>query len=153
MAFTESFIHQHPQILLRAALKPFYTQPVSVLWIGLTQLQDIALGLVEFQELGMGPPLQPTQVPLDGIPSPSTLTASLSLVSSANLLRVHSIPLSMSPTKMLNNTGLSTDLEECHLSPVSTWTLSCRPQLSEFQHPANAISSECSICQILFSPI
>jgi len=39
----------------------------------------------------------------------SVSTAPLSLVSSANLLRVHSIPLSVSPTKMLNNTGPSTN--------------------------------------------
>lgn len=35
----------------------------------------------------------------------SSLTATLSLVSSTNLLRVHPISLLTSPTKMLNNTG------------------------------------------------
>ena len=39
----------------------------------------------------------------------SVSTASHSLVSLANLLRVHSIPLSMSPTKMLNSTSPNTN--------------------------------------------
>ena len=47
---------------------------------------------------------------------PSTSSAPLSMVSYANLLRVHSIPLSMSPTKMLNSTSPSTD-------PWRTWLI------------------------------
>jgi len=43
----------------------------------------------------------------------------LSLVSSANLLRVHSIPLSMSPTKVLAPVPVLIP-EECHSSLVST---------------------------------
>ncbi|PKU30563.1 hypothetical protein llap_19132 [Limosa lapponica baueri] len=54
---------------LRAVLNPFSTQPVFVLGIALTQMQDLALGLVELQEVCTGPPLKPVQVPLDGIPS------------------------------------------------------------------------------------
>ena len=54
---------------LRAALKPFSAQVVSVLGIALTQMQDLALCLDELHEVGMGPPLQPIQVLLDGIPS------------------------------------------------------------------------------------
>ena len=33
---------------------PFSAQPVSVLGIVLTQMQDLALGLVELYEVGMG---------------------------------------------------------------------------------------------------
>jgi len=40
-----------------------------VLGIALTHVQDFALGLVELNEICMGPPLKPFQVPLDGIPS------------------------------------------------------------------------------------
>ena len=32
-------------------------------------MQDLALGLVELHEVGMGPPLKSVQVHLDGIPS------------------------------------------------------------------------------------
>jgi len=39
----------------------------------------------------------------------SVLTAPHSLLSSADLLRMHSVSLSVSPTKMLNNAGHSTD--------------------------------------------
>jgi len=35
---TELLIDQHPQILLKAALYPFSTQPVFVLGIALTQM-------------------------------------------------------------------------------------------------------------------
>ncbi|KAK4818354.1 hypothetical protein QYF61_011451 [Mycteria americana] len=53
------FIHQHPQVLLcRAALNPFIPKPVLILRVTPTQVQDLALGVVE-----------PHEVPLDGIPS------------------------------------------------------------------------------------
>jgi len=57
-------INQHLQvILLRAVLSPFFTQPVFVLGIALTQVWHLAPGLK-----GMGPPLKLLEVPLDGIP-------------------------------------------------------------------------------------
>ncbi|KAK4821092.1 hypothetical protein QYF61_013420 [Mycteria americana] len=64
----ELLINQHPQvILLRAALNPFSTQPVFVLGIAPTHVQDLALGLVELHEVCTGPPLKPVKVSLDGI--------------------------------------------------------------------------------------
>ncbi|KAK4826033.1 hypothetical protein QYF61_003854 [Mycteria americana] len=45
-------------------------QPVLVLGIALTPLQDFALGLVELHEVHMGPPLKSVKAPLDGITSP-----------------------------------------------------------------------------------
>jgi len=67
---TELLINQHPQVLLlRAALSLFFAQPVFVLGIAPTQLQDLVLGLVILREVCMGPPLKPVKVPLDGIPS------------------------------------------------------------------------------------
>jgi len=69
-AHVESLINQHPQILLlRAALKPFSTQLVSVLGMSSAQVQDLALVLVELHEVGMGLSLKPVQVPLNSIPS------------------------------------------------------------------------------------
>lgn len=59
--------------------------------------------LVELHEDHMGPLLQPNQDPS------SEPTAPLILASSANLLRVHSIPLLMLLFKRLNNIGSSTD--------------------------------------------
>ena len=58
LAHVESFINQHPKILLlRATFKPFTAHSLSVLEIVLTQIQDLARDLVELHEVGMGPPL------------------------------------------------------------------------------------------------
>ncbi|PKU41812.1 hypothetical protein llap_7885 [Limosa lapponica baueri] len=66
----ELLINQDPQVLLlRAALQPFSTQPVFVPGITMSQVQDLALGLIELHEVDMDPPLKPVQVSLDGIPS------------------------------------------------------------------------------------
>ncbi|KAK4827314.1 hypothetical protein QYF61_016564 [Mycteria americana] len=67
-AHVQLFIHQYPQaLLLRAALDHIIPQPVLKPRIALTQVQDLALGLVEPCEVHTGPPLQLVQVPLDGI--------------------------------------------------------------------------------------
>ena len=66
----ELLINQHPQVLLlRATLDPFSTQPVFVLGVASTHAHHLALGLVELHAVRTGPPLQPVQVPPDGIPS------------------------------------------------------------------------------------
>ncbi|KAK4820335.1 hypothetical protein QYF61_024873 [Mycteria americana] len=67
-AHVQLFIHQYPQVPLhRAALNPFIPQPVLILGVAPTQVQDLALGLVEPHEVHMGPLHQLVQVPLDGI--------------------------------------------------------------------------------------
>lgn len=63
------FIHQHPQVLLGAALNPLITQPVLVLEIAPTQLQDLAFSLAKLHDVCTGPPLKPVKIPLDAIPS------------------------------------------------------------------------------------
>ncbi|KAK4823100.1 hypothetical protein QYF61_025838 [Mycteria americana] len=62
--------HVHnPQVLLhRAALNPFIPQPVLIPGVAPTQVQDLALALVEPHEIHMGPLLELVQVPLNGIP-------------------------------------------------------------------------------------
>ncbi|CAM9935932.1 unnamed protein product, partial [Bubo scandiacus] len=76
-----SLIHQHffhPLIPTspspRAALNPLITQPVFVLGIALTHVQDLAVGLLELHEVCTGPPLKPVQVPLDGTSLPSSVS-------------------------------------------------------------------------------
>lgn len=59
----------------RTALNSFPTQPVLVLGTALTQMQDIALGLVELHDVHTVQLLQPIQVPLDG-PLPSLCSCS-----------------------------------------------------------------------------
>ena len=69
-AHVQLFIHQYPQVLLgRAALNPFIPQPVLIPGLAATQVQDLALDLVEPHEVHVGPLLELVQLPLDGIPS------------------------------------------------------------------------------------
>ncbi|GAB0208383.1 cAMP-dependent protein kinase inhibitor alpha [Grus japonensis] len=69
-AHVELLINQYPQVLLlKATLNPLSAQPVVVLGIVPTHVQDLALGLVELHAVLMASPLQPVKVPLDGIPS------------------------------------------------------------------------------------
>jgi len=74
MHFTIShpiFHHQYPQVLLhRAALYSFIPQSVLILRIALSQVQDLALSLVELHEAHMSKFLQTVKVPVDGMPSP-----------------------------------------------------------------------------------
>ena len=106
----ELLVNQHTQVLLlRASLILFSAQPVFVLEVALTHMQDLALGLVDLYEICMGPPLKPVQLLLDGMHSLQYVDCTTQLVSSADLLRVRSIPLSMLLTKMLNSTGRNID--------------------------------------------
>lgn len=87
-AYVQLLVYQHTQFfLLRADHSSFCTQPVFVLGIALTQVQNLSLGLVELLEDHTDSLPQPLQVPLDlSLPS-SLLTAPHSLLSSENLLR------------------------------------------------------------------
>ena len=61
-------IKQQSQVLLLwAALNPLITQPVFVLGVALTQMQHLALGLVDLHEVHLSLPLR--QVLLEGIAS------------------------------------------------------------------------------------
>jgi len=75
LAHVESSINCHSSIrLLRDALMSFSAEPVSVLGIALTQMQNLAVGLVELSEVVVGPPLKPVQVPLGSISSLSRVS-------------------------------------------------------------------------------
>ncbi|KAK4816767.1 hypothetical protein QYF61_022765 [Mycteria americana] len=67
-AHVQLFIHQYPQVLLcRAALNSFDPQPLLTPGVAPTQVQDLALGLVEHHEVHRGPLLELVHVPVDGI--------------------------------------------------------------------------------------
>ena len=80
---------------------------------------------------------------LYGIPPFSELTTPHSFVSSANLLRMHSIPLLMSLLKMLKSTGPSTDtggtpiVADLHpdIEPLTTLWLHPATSSSSSEHP------------------
>jgi len=56
VAHSKLFIYQYPQVLLgRAALNPFTPQPVLIVGVATTHLQDLELGLVEPHEIHTGP--------------------------------------------------------------------------------------------------
>ena len=62
LGHADLLVNQHPQVLLgRADPDPFSTQAVFVLGIGLTYLQDLALGLAEHHEVRLGPHLKPVK--------------------------------------------------------------------------------------------
>ena len=103
-------IHQYPQVLFRrAVLYPYIPQLLLIAGVATTQVQVLVLGFVEPHEVFLGLQLEPVW----SLWIPSRLsgmsTAPHSLVSFANLLRVHSIPLSVLLMKMLKSTSLSTD--------------------------------------------
>ncbi|KAK4830883.1 hypothetical protein QYF61_013812 [Mycteria americana] len=94
LAHVQLSIHQYPQVPLpRAALNHIIPQPVLILGIALTQVQDLALGLVEPHEVHTGPLLQIVQVPLDGIPSLRRVNCTTQLGVICKLARVHLILL------------------------------------------------------------
>ena len=69
-AHVELLINQYPQVLLlRAAFNPFLAQPIFMLGIAPTHVQDLARGRVELHAVCTGPPLQSVKVPLDVIAS------------------------------------------------------------------------------------
>ncbi|KAK4817094.1 hypothetical protein QYF61_027925 [Mycteria americana] len=68
LAHVQLFIHQYPQaLLLRAAFSPFIPQPVLIPGVAPTQVQDLALGLVELHGVHTGSLLKFVQVPLHDI--------------------------------------------------------------------------------------
>ncbi|KAK4807049.1 hypothetical protein QYF61_018390 [Mycteria americana] len=109
-AHVQLFIYQYPQVLLhRAALNPFIPQPVLILGIAPTQGQDPDLALLNLMKFTWTHFSKLSRSIWMASLLSSISTAPLSLVSSANLLRVHSIPLSMSLMKVLNIIGPTVD--------------------------------------------
>ncbi|KAK4826741.1 hypothetical protein QYF61_010994 [Mycteria americana] len=86
------------------ALKPFILQSV----IAPTQVQDLALGLVEFQEVHMGPLLKSVTVPLYGIPSLQHINCTTQLGVICKFAKGALDPI-MLLMKILNSTGSNTD--------------------------------------------
>lgn len=65
MSFSSTSTPSPPQ----GALSPFSTHPVFVLTAAQTQVQDLALGLVELHGVLTSLSLKPVRVPQDAIPS------------------------------------------------------------------------------------
>jgi len=109
LGHVQLFIHQYPQVLLlRAALNPLIPQLVLIVGVASTQMQDLALGLVEPHEVHTGPFLELVQVPLDAIPSFSCVSCTTQLGVVCKVAE-GALNLTKSLVKMLNSTGPSTD--------------------------------------------
>ncbi|KAK4813607.1 LOW QUALITY PROTEIN: hypothetical protein QYF61_011953, partial [Mycteria americana] len=62
--------HQHSQVLFCwAAFQPLFPKPVALHGVAVTQVQDLALGLVKPHTIDLGPSIQPVQVPLQSLPT------------------------------------------------------------------------------------
>ncbi|PKU40062.1 hypothetical protein llap_9634 [Limosa lapponica baueri] len=65
LAHIQPAVDQHPQVLFcQAALQPLFPKPVALYGLVVTQVQDLALALVEFHPIGLSLSIQPVQVPL-----------------------------------------------------------------------------------------
>ncbi|GAB0184399.1 hypothetical protein GRJ2_000905200 [Grus japonensis] len=70
LAHVQLAINQHPQVLfLQAPFQPLFPKPVGLHGVVVTQLQDPALSLVEPHTIGLGPLIQPVQIPLQSLPA------------------------------------------------------------------------------------
>ncbi|KAK4832342.1 hypothetical protein QYF61_021871 [Mycteria americana] len=70
LAHIQAAVNQHSQALLcQAAFQPLFPKPVALHGVAVAQVQDLALGLVEPHTIGLGPSIQPVQVPLQSLPT------------------------------------------------------------------------------------
>ncbi|KAK4806152.1 hypothetical protein QYF61_001075 [Mycteria americana] len=65
LAHIQVAVNQHPQVLLCwPAFQPLFPKPVELHGIAVAQVQDLALGFVKPHTIGLGPLIQPVQIPL-----------------------------------------------------------------------------------------
>lgn len=125
-----TFPASHPPAALslswQCCFQSLHTPVYIILGFSLTQVQDLELGLIGRLEVLVGSLLKLLQVPLDGMPSFRCVNPTM--VSFANLLRVHLIPMSLikniklylSPSGPLRDTS-------CYWHTSGHWTLDHRP--------------------------
>ncbi|KAK4821623.1 hypothetical protein QYF61_026057 [Mycteria americana] len=70
LAHIQAAVNQRSQVLFcLAAFQPLFPKPVALHGVAVAQVQDLALGLVEPHTIGLGPSIQPVQVPLQSLPT------------------------------------------------------------------------------------
>ncbi|KAK4823743.1 hypothetical protein QYF61_006012 [Mycteria americana] len=70
LAHIQVAVNQNTQVLLCwAAFQPLFLKPVALHGVVVTQVQDLALGLVEPHTIGLSPLIQPVQIPLQSLPT------------------------------------------------------------------------------------
>ncbi|KAK4818988.1 hypothetical protein QYF61_022819 [Mycteria americana] len=107
LAHIQVAVDQHPQVLLcLAAFQPLFPKPVVLHGVAMTQVQDLALGLVEPHTIDLGPSIQPVHIPLQRLPTLPTLQLGVVCKLTEGALN----PLrSRSLIKIFNRTGPSTE--------------------------------------------
>ncbi|KAK4821762.1 hypothetical protein QYF61_000823 [Mycteria americana] len=69
-AHIQAAVNQHPQVLFHwAAFQPLFPKPVALHGVVVTQVQDLALGLVKPHAIDFGPSMQAVQIPLQSFPT------------------------------------------------------------------------------------
>jgi len=153
LAHVELFINWHPQVffavllsICRATVNLFHTQPIYS-W----SYFNPGTGLCTWRPWTswgfIGPRPRPAKIHLDGLTTPQQVE------SLKNSQGVYTVLLSMSLTKMLNNSGPNTDT---YRTPTHHWSLpghQVSDQNSECIHSVNSLSSKNSIHQIYVFPI
>ncbi|KAK4820924.1 hypothetical protein QYF61_008645 [Mycteria americana] len=70
LAHVQAAVNKHPQVLLcQAAFQPLFPKPVVLHGVVVTQVQDLALGLVKPHTIDLSPLMQPVQTPLQSLPT------------------------------------------------------------------------------------
>ncbi|KAJ7411316.1 hypothetical protein WISP_103196 [Willisornis vidua] len=154
LAHVQLFIHENVQVLLsRAALNEFLSQSVLVPGIALTQLQHLALELVELDEVFVGSVLKFIQVPLDGIPSFCHINSTTQLCVICKFAEdALDLPVCVidEDTEEHWSEDRALRVTSCHQSPPRHRAIDHN---SVCTHPANSLPTELSIHQIHVSPI
>ncbi|GAB0204040.1 hypothetical protein GRJ2_002869600 [Grus japonensis] len=70
LAHIQPAIDQYLQVLFRqAAFQPLFPKPIALHGVIVTQVQDLALSLLEPHTVGLGPLIQTVQIPLQNLPT------------------------------------------------------------------------------------
>ena len=80
LAHVQLRANEHPQIFLFcASFQPLCLKSVEMHEVGVTKVQDSALGFVEAHTAVLSPLIQPVQIPLKGLPTPAWIDTSSQL--------------------------------------------------------------------------
>ncbi|KAM9656072.1 uncharacterized protein ACIBXB_008597 [Morphnus guianensis] len=151
LAHIQPAVNQHPQVLFcQAAFQPLFPKPVELHGVAVTKCRTRHLALLNLIQLASAHPSSLSRSLCRAFLPSSRSTLPPNLVSSANLLTVHSIPLSKSLIKTLNRMGPNTEpwgtpLVTCHqldLTPFAATLWAC-PSSQFFTQRRVQLSKPC----------
>jgi len=80
LAHVQLAVDQHPKVLFcQTALQPLLPKPVVLHGVVVTEVQELAFGLVEPHTVGLSPFVQPVQIPLQSLPTLKQIDTSAQL--------------------------------------------------------------------------